>query len=281
MINYYLLTKPGIILGNLIPFTAAFLLASKGVFHFSLFFLSLMGLAFVIASACVINNIFDLPFDKKMERTKNRPLPSGRISLNGAFLFGVALSLLGFGMLLMINPLTAFVAASGFLIYVFPYTLWKSRTVYATAIGSIAGAVPPLVGYTAVSNSIDTAGILFFLLMVLWQMPHFFSIAIMNMEDYQNAGIPVLPLIKGIRYTQIRSSLYIITFILICTLFTLWGYTGNTYLLVTLVTGFAWLFLSLIPLQEKKWARSMFQMSLINITVLCLAIALDINKEII
>jgi len=282
MINYYLITKPGIVLGNLITLAAGFLLASKGNINIYLFLATLMGLAFVMASACVFNNYIDRPLDKKMERTKNRALVTGLISGQNALLFATLLGFFGFGILFYFtNLLTVAVAAFGFFVYVVLYSLWKSKTVYGTAIGSIAGAIPPVVGYCAVSNRLDIGAIILFFMMVLWQMPHFFSIAMYRYEDYKAAQIPVLPLIKGILVTKIHMAIYITCFIAVAALLTYFNYTGYVYLMVTVIAGLAWLGLSLKGFSisnNQLWGRQMFHLSLVLITVICLVIPFDLVK---
>lgn len=280
MINYYLITKPGIIMGNLLTVAAGFLLASKGLIDFKLFFATLMGLAFIMASACVLNNYIDRPVDKKMKRTKNRALVTGLISGRNAILFAISLGIIGNLILfLYTNLLTVFVACIGFFVYVVLYSLWKSRTIYATAIGSVAGAVPPVVGYCAVSNHFDMGAIILFAMMVLWQMPHFFSIAMLHYKDYMAAGIPVLPVMKGMMRTKIHMVLYILGFILAAVMLTLFNYTGNLYLIVSSVMGLAWLALCLKGFNSDNdtiWGRRMFQLSLVTITAICFAIPFDI-----
>ena len=279
MINYYLITKPGIILGNLITVAAGFLLASHGELHFSLFLATMLGLGLIMASACVFNNYIDRPLDKKMERTKTRALATGAISVKNALIFATLLGLIGFAILLYFtNPVATTVAAIGFIVYVLLYSGWKSKTVYGTAIGSIAGAVPPVVGYTAISNQIDLGAALLFAILVLWQMPHFFSIALYRLHDYQKAGIPVLPLEKGVFRTKIHMTLYIIAFMAIASLLTLYGFLGYVYLSVVLLAGFAWLILSLDGFKRKDneaWGKQMFCLSLIVITAICLIIPFD------
>lgn len=279
MINYYLITKPGIILGNLITVAAGFLLASHGKLHFALFLACMGGLGLIMASACVFNNYIDRPLDKKMDRTKDRALVTGAISVKNALTFATLLGLSGFAILLyFINPIATAVAAIGFIVYVLLYSGWKSKTVYGTAIGSIAGAVPPVVGYTAVSNQIDLGAVLLFAVLVLWQMPHFFSIALYRLNDYQKAGIPVLPLEKGILRTKIHMTLYIVAFIATASLLTIYGYLGYVYLSVVLIAGLAWLILSIEGFKRKDnevFGKQMFCLSLGVITVICLVIPFD------
>ncbi len=279
MINYYLITKPGIILGNLITVAAGFLLASHGELHWALFLATLSGLGLIMASACVFNNYIDRPLDQKMERTKSRALVTGAISNQNALIFAALLGIAGFATLYYFTNLIALSAASlGFIVYVILYSGWKSKTVYGTAIGSIAGAIPPVVGYTAVSNQIDLGAILLFALLVLWQMPHFFSIALYRLDDYQKAGIPVLPLEKGIEQTKTRMVLYIIAFIIAASLLTLYGYTGYIYLAIAIAGGLAWLFLALKGFKRRDneaWGKQMFRLSLAVITAICLVIPFD------
>lgn len=279
MINYYLLTKPGILLGNLITVAAGFLLASKGHFDFWLFFATLVGLGFIMASGCVFNNYIDRNIDKKMERTKHRPLVTGLISGQNAIAFAIFLGIIGnLVLLLYTNLLTVAVAEVGFFVYVVFYSFWKCHTIYGTAIGSIAGAVPPVVGYCAVSNHFDIGACILFAMMVLWQMPHFFSIAMWHYDDYVAAGIPALPIIKGMLRTKIHMILYIVGFILTVMTLTLFGYTGYLFLTITTAAGLLWLGLcvkGLMSNDDQRWGQHMFRLSLVIITTICFLIPFD------
>ncbi len=193
MIDYYLLMKPGIIFGNVVTFAAGFLLASKGDIKMGLFFTTLLGLSLIIASACVFNNYIDRYVDKKMERTKKRALASGLIKGRDALAFAVLLGIAGnLTLFLYANGLTVAVANVGFVVYVFLYSFLKCRTTYSTLIGSISGAIPPVVGYCAVSNQFDLAAGILFIIMIFWQMPHFFAIGLWHIDDYAKAEIPIL-----------------------------------------------------------------------------------------
>ncbi len=280
MINYYLLTKPGIIFGNLITVAAGFLLAARWPIDLWLFVACLIGLALVIASACVFNNYIDRHVDKKMTRTQNRPLVRGLISGRNALLFATLLGALGFLVLLTYtNLLATLVAFIGFSVYVFLYSLWKCRTIYGTAIGSIAGAVPPVVGYCAVSHQFDLGAALLFTILVLWQMPHFFAIALYRFDDYAKAAIPVLPVQKGNHKTKQHMVRYVIAFIVATTLLTLFHYTGYYYLIAAILFGGGWLLLCLKGFKSQNdqlWAKQMFRLSLVVITALSIAIPLDV-----
>lgn len=280
MINYYLLTKPGIIMGNLITLAAGFLLASKGNVDVWLFLQTLLGLALIMASACVCNNYIDRTIDKKMQRTKKRALVTGAITGRNALLFAALLGIAGTAVLaLYTNALTVGVAAIGFFVYVVLYSVWKCRTIYGTAIGSVAGAVPPVVGYCAVSNNFDLGALILFAMLVLWQMPHFFAIALYHFDDYVAAGVPVLPIKKGAFRAKVHMVIYIVCFIVTTAMLTLFGYTGYAYLFVVTAIGILWLILSIQGFASRNdslWGRRMFQLSLVMIMTICLMIPVDI-----
>ncbi len=279
MKTYYLLTKPGIIMGNLMTTASGFLLASRGDVNFGLFLWVLLGLGCVIASACVCNNYIDRESDKKMARTRNRPLARKAISEKRALLFAAILGILGFFTLtLYTNNLAAAIAAIAFIVYVVLYSFWKHRSSFATLVGSISGAIPPVVGYTAVSGRLDAGAVLLFLIMVLWQMPHFFSIAMYRFADYRAASIPVLPIQKGLHATKVQMLLYIIAFMIATYLLLFFGYAGYAYLVVAALLGLSWLGLCILGFRapsDERWARSMFRLSLLVITGLSIMISLD------
>jgi protoheme IX farnesyltransferase len=279
MINYYLITKPGIIMGNLITVGAGFLLASRGGFNAGLFLATMLGITFIMASACVFNNYIDRKIDKKMERTKNRAIPSGLITTRNAIMFAILLGIIGNLILYYFtNTITVAVAATGFFVYVVLYSYWKCHTVYGTAIGSIAGAVPPVIGYCAVSNHFDLGALILFVMLIFWQMPHFFAIALYRLKDYTAAGIPVLPAEKGVLRTKIHMVLYIVAFLFTSALLTYFNYTGYIYLVVAVTSSCAWLWLSLKGFNRddnEVWGRSMFRLSLVLITAICLVIPFD------
>lgn len=274
--NYSLLTKPGIILGNVITTAGGFALASKGAFDVWLFLATLLGIILVIASACVFNNYIDRHHDKKMSRTKNRPLVLGLISLKSALVFAVILGLLGAACLFYFtNLLTTALALIGFFVYVILYSFSKYHSVHGTLIGSVAGAIPPVVGYCAVSNQFDLGALILFVMMSLWQMPHFFAIGIFRLEDYKDAFIPILPIKRGIHATKIQMVLYIVAFAIIASLLTLFGYTDTWFLIISTALSLCWLLIGILGFRAKNdkiWARNMFKFSLVVIMGICIAI---------
>ncbi len=275
---FLLLTKPGIILGNALTAVAGFALGSYGTFRPLLFLAELIGLSLIIASACVSNNYIDRKADQKMERTKNRALATGVISPRQALLFAVFLGGSGTCVLFFfVNALSALIALSGFLAYIGLYSFSKYKTVHGTLIGSLAGAVPPIVGYTAAGNRLDLTALIFFTMLVFWQMPHFYAIAIYRLREYQAASIPVLPAIKGIHAAKVQMILYCLAFIAISMLLGVVHRFGMAYFGLTAVLGFGWLSLAIAGLHSKDdfvWARTMFTVSLVVILGLSIFITI-------
>lgn len=277
--TYYRLAKPGIVYGNAIAAIAGFLLASQGHPYLLTFVGMLAGVSLVMASACVFNNYLDRDIDDLMARTKGRALVTGEISARNALAYATALGFAGaFLLVVLTNPLTAAIALFGHVAYVIVYGIAKRTTVHGTVVGSISGAVPPVVGYVAVTNQIDLLAVLLFLVLVFWQMPHFYAIAIFRLRDYRAAGIPVLPAVRGIEHTKVEMLLYIIGFIVIASSLTIFGYTSYIYLLVMLVLGTRWLQLGIQGFSASDdvlWARQLFKFSLLVLLGFCTAISLD------
>ncbi len=274
---YYSLTKPGIIYGNLLTVAAGFFLASKWQINLVLFGATLAGIALVIASACVFNNYIDRDIDEKMERTKNRALAAGLVPVRNAILYAVCLGVSGFALLLFFtNLLTAIIGLVAFVDYVILYGISKRRSVHGTLVGSISGAATMVGGYTAVTSRFDAGALILFLIMVFWQMPHFYAIAIYRLKDYQAAGIPVLPVVKGIKTTKIQILVYIIAFIAAAVALTLFGYAGYSYLVAAVLLGFIWLWLSIKGFRTNNdvlWARKLFFFSLVVLLSVSVAIS--------
>ncbi len=277
--SYYHLTKPGIIRGNAITAAAGFFLASAGSISFINLGVMLAGIVLVMASGCVFNNYMDRGIDKKMQRTKKRALVTGTISAQNALIFATVMGVLGTWLLAaFINLLTAGIGVFGLFAYVILYGVAKRKSVHGTAVGSISGAIPPVAGYVAVTNQLDIVAMLLFVILVCWQMPHFYAIAIFRMKEYASANIPVLPIKKGLYATKVQMILYILAFAAAsCTLAAL-GYTGYSYLVVMAVLSIAWLRLALQGFEtkdENKWARKVFGLSLIVLLAFSLMISVN------
>lgn len=274
-----LLTKPGIILGNILTVLGGFFLGARGQISWLLLLATVIGLGLIIASSCVFNNYIDRNADAKMGRTKNRALATQSIPHKSAIVFAIILGLIGVFVLAFTNMLALTIAIIGFLFYVILYSFSKYYTRYGTLIGSIAGAVPPVVGYTAASNQFDLGAFLLFVILVLWQMPHFYAIAIYRQKEYAKADIPVLPLVKGTRRTKIHMLFYCIAFLAISPMLSVAGYTGGGYQVIAVVLGIGWLWFAIQGFntqhEDAKWARKMFVYSLFVITVLSITMMFD------
>lgn len=268
--SYYLLTKPGILFGNALTATAGFCLSAVP-FQLLLFLATLVGLSLTIASACLLNNLIDRSADRTMLRTKKRAEILDSIStkhvLSTSFLFGISgLITLYF----LVNPLAAGLALFGFFFYVILYSFSKYYSVHSTLIGSVSGAIPPVVGYAAAASTCDLGALLIFLFLVCWQMPHFFAISIYRLRDYKAASIPVFPLQKGILATKIWMFVYTVAFAVFAFSLFFFKYTGIFYLVVLGLLTPAWILLSFLGFFTKNdgiWARQMFGFSLLIITV--------------
>lgn len=236
----------------------------------------MLSMSLIIGAGCVFNNVIDQDIDGVMARTKNRPLVVGTVSEKAALLYGALLAILGALLIYFTtNLLTTIIALIGLFFYVIVYSLFlKRKSTYGTIIGGIAGAVPPVVGYCAVTNQFDIGAFLLFLILFAWQIPHFYAISIYRLSDFRAARIPILPVKKSIYYTKVSMVLYIIVFSIAAVMPILFGYVGIYYFLVATILSVSWLGLGIKGLisidNERLWARKMFILSIIVITVLCL-----------
>jgi protoheme IX farnesyltransferase len=276
---YYQLTKPGIIRGNLLTATAGFFVASGHHPNLSLLAWTLIGISGVIASACVINNYIDRDIDKAMARTKKRALATGEISVVGALIYAACLAVIGYGALAFkVNALTTLIGVVGMLAYVALYGYYKRHSVHGTLVGTISGAVPPVAGYTAVSGRLDSTAALLFLVLVAWQMAHFYAIAIYRLGDYHAAGIPVMPAVHGVARTKRQILAYCAMFTLTAGLVGLSSHVSLAYVMVAVASGLSWLGFGLKTYRRSSntmWAKQMFLYSLLVITIWSLSLSID------
>lgn len=276
--TYYRLTKPGIIYGNILNALAGFFLASKWHFEFGLLAATLGGMALVIAAGCVFNNYLDRVLDAKMVRTKQRALVSGAVSGRAAIIYASCLGIIGFLILASgTNALTVYLGILALFNYVVMYGVSKRQSVHGTVVGSVAGALPPVAAYTAVTNHIDGGAIILFFIYVFWQMPHFYAIGMYRFKDYKAAGLPILSVKKGMRTSKVYILGYTVAFIITSLLLTSFGYTGYVYMVVMACTGLYWLYKGLKGFETKnddKWAGQMFGTSLVVVMVLAVMLSI-------
>lgn len=232
---------------------------------------ALVGLGLVIAAACVLNNIADSDIDKTMDRTKRRALVTGEVSKTAAGIYAAALGAAGFGILAAFtNPLAVGLAFLGLVLYVPVYTFAKRITSLGTVIGSLPGAVPVTVGYCAATNRFDLGAALLFTIMVTWQMPHFYAIAMYRLADYRAAKIPVLPAVSGVVATKIQMLAYMALFLVAVVALPAAHYAGYSFAVVTGLFGLRWLWLGAAGFRAANntvWAKGLFKFSLVVLLV--------------
>ncbi|MFS0672175.1 heme o synthase [Ornithinibacillus sp. 179-J 7C1 HS] len=267
--------KTGIIKSNLVPMIAGLTLALY-TYDYKLtdkileIILAIIGTALIIGAAGAFNNVYDRDIDAVMERTKIRPTVTGAISIKATVWLAVILAVIGILALSFTTLLSAFLGFMGLFLYVVPYTMWtKRRTVYNTEVGSLSGAMPPLIGWAAIYPDITHPALLgLFVIAVLWQMPHFYAIAIRRHDDYKAANVPMLPVVKGIKRTYLQTNIYLIIMILASFLL---GSLSLGLMLVGLLLGGIWFIISIVAYRQEdstKWARMLFIYSLLYMTVM-------------
>ncbi|MCM3442262.1 heme o synthase [Metabacillus halosaccharovorans] len=267
--------KTGIIKSNLIPMFAGLTL-SLYTYQYELLeklpdiIFALIGSILVIGAAGAFNNLYDRDIDAIMQRTKNRPTVTGEINPKVVLWLAIFMSIFGILALSLTTMLAAFLGFLGLFFYVIPYTMWsKRKTVYNTEIGSISGAMPPLIGWAAIHPDITHPAILgLFVISIIWQMPHFYAIAIRKYDEYKAANVPMLPVVKGVKRTYIQTNIYLI--ILIGSSF-LFSSLSIGLMLVALLLSVIWLGISIYGykrMDSEKWAKSLFIYSLIHMTIL-------------
>jgi heme o synthase len=245
---------------------AGFFLASSHSVKWLLLVETLGGMSLVIASACVFNNYIDRGIDAKMERTKTRAIAAGKVGPIAAITYASLLGITGFAILgLFTNWLVFAVGLISIIFYVIIYGWAKRDSVYSTLVGSIPGAAPPVAGYLAVTNHVDSAAALLFLVLVCWQMPHFYAISMYRYKDYKRAGLPVLAVKKGMAAARRQIVGYIIAFTVTAALIGGLGYAGDIYIGVVIGLGVWWLYKAARgwKLTDEKWGRQLFFASLI------------------
>ena len=235
--DYWELTKPKVV--ALIVFTAivGMLLAAPGLPAPRVLLFATLGIWLAAASAAAINHVLDRRIDAQMVRTRRRPIPSGHVSEVAALRFAFALGLAAMLILaLLVNPLTALLTFASLIGYSVIYTLWLKRaTPQNIVIGGAAGAAPPVLGWAAVTGSVDANALLLFLIIFTWTPPHFWALAIARRDDYAKAGIPMLPVTHGIEFTRLHILLYTILLVIVTLLPWLTGMSGLIYLAGALI----------------------------------------------
>jgi len=277
--DYLVLTKPGVMVLLLVTTLCAMLVAAQGVPSWWTLFWTLVGGALASGGAGAINHYVDRDIDAIMTRTRRRPLPAGRVAPEYALLFGIVLSVLAVYVLTaFVNPVAAVLSLSGNLFYVFVYTIWLKRTTPQNiVIGGAAGAVPPLVGWAAVTGQVSVPALLMFLLVFAWTPPHFWALALYKRGDYAAAGVPMLPAVRGEEETRRQILAYTVAMVLASLLFYPLGVLGVPYLVAAMVLGarFLWLVARLYRERSDRLAKRVFLYSMQYLGLLFAAMVID------
>jgi heme o synthase len=271
--QYYVLTKPGIIRGNLIHTLAGALLAATWIPDWQLIVGVLIGTSLVIASACVVNNYLDRKIDAKMKRTKERASVTGDIPVVHGLLFSVELLMAGFAVLVVLtNWIVVVIGIIAYLMYVLAYTLSKPRSVHSTLIGAIPGALPAMAGYVAVTGELTVSAWLIFLLVAVWQLPHFYAISVFRKQEYKAAGVPVLGVVKPFRVVKIYVLSYQMLYACVVTALIYTETVAPLAGFILLIGAAYWLYVyAFTKGSEVKWAKSIFGSSLVLTLLLLMA----------
>ncbi len=279
--SYYQLTKPRIIPLLLITTAGSMWIAAKGQVDPLLLLVTLIGGTLAAASAQTINCIYDRDIDYDMERTRHRPLPSGRVQPRDALIFAIVLAVASFTILTVFaNLLAALLAFSGIIFYVLVYTHWlKRHSTQNIVIGGAAGAIPALVGWAAVTDTLSWTALLLFAIVFLWTPPHFWALALMIRDDYAKVGIPMLPVIAG-NLPTVRQIWYYTLITVVATMLLVYplGQTGVVYAGIALYLGGVFIYKAWQLLQnpdDKDLARGLFLYSISYMMLLCLGMVID------
>ena len=278
--SYYHLCKPNVVFMMLITSLIGSLLATNGSnFNPLLILISLIGIGLCAASAAAINQVVDQKVDANMSRTSERPIPQGEISSSNAISFAIVIGLIGYAILYRyVNVLTAYLTIASLIGYAIIYTVFLKRaTPQNIVIGGLAGAAPPLLGWSSITGSIDPNALLLVLIIFAWTPPHFWALAIHRKDEYAKENIPMLPVTHGISFTKLQIILYTIIMLLVSLFPYFVMMSGAFYLVSALVLGliFLWYAFSLYVDDSNSLAMPTFQYSIYYIFLIFLALLID------
>jgi len=277
--SYYQLCKPNVVYMMLICAFVGMLLAEESVASYVYLFVSLFGIALCAASAAAINQVIDRNTDASMTRTDQRPLPQGELSATHASIFAIVIGIIGALVLyLYVNTLTMILTLASLIGYAFIYTVYLKRaTPQNIVIGGLAGAAPPLLGWSSVSNSIDPYALLLVLIIFVWTPPHFWALAIYRKDEYAKESIPMLPVTHGVIFTKLQIVLYTIILFIVSVLPYVVLMSGEIYLFSSLILSTIFLYYSvnLYFSKDNEDAMKTFQFSIYYIFLIFLALLLD------
>lgn len=274
------LTKPRVVSLLLLTAVAPMFITDRGAPPLSLVLWVVLGGYLMAGGANAINMWFDRDIDGKMSRTRLRPVPAGRLAPTAALAFGLGLAALSFAIFWRFaNPLSAWLALGGLLFYVLIYTVWLKRsTPQNIVIGGAAGAFPPLVGYAAVAGRLDLSALYLFAIIFYWTPPHFWALALLKKGEYARAGVPMLPVVRGVQETKVQMLIYTLILLPLTILPAFFGAFGTLYAVAALVLGGRFLWYNLQLLREPgvtPTAWKMYRYSLVYLALLFVAMGVD------
>lgn len=277
--DYWELSKPKVVALMLVTVVVGMLMATKQAIPYTLIFATLFGVSCCASSAAAINHLLDCHLDAKMRRTENRPVVKGRVSPRQVLIFSSLMAVTGLATLLyFVNALTAELTFLSLIGYAGIYTgFLKRATTQNIVIGGLAGAAPPLLGWTAVTNHIEAQGLLLVLIIFVWTPPHFWALALHRLKDYQNIEIPMFPVIYGEKLTRLHVFLYVLLLILVTILPYLIGMCGKIYLVGVMILNCRFLYWAYILYAKypPKAALQTFKFSIIYLLGLFILLLID------
>lgn len=277
--DYYEMCKPRVVMLMILTSVVGMLLAVPGMVPLDVFLLGNLGIALVAGSGAAVNHLIDRKVDSLMKRTHNRPLPQGRVAPLQASIFAATIGVAGMLILLFwVNPLCAWLTLASFVGYAFIYTGYLKRaTPQNIVIGGLSGAMPPLLGWTAVTGTIEPGALILVLIIFAWTPPHFWALAIHRKEEYAKTGIPMLPVTHGEFVTKVHIVIYTSILLLVSVFPFLSGTSGLLYLAAALLLGAVFLYWSLKLMFRPKPTTAMdtFKYSIVYLAALFVALLAD------
>jgi heme o synthase len=277
--DFFALSKPLIVGLLLITTYGGLVIGLKAWPSFSLTLWTLLGGALAAGGSSALNQYIDRELDRNMQRTAKRPLADGRLTDAEGLSFGLGLSLISYYILAcFVNGLAALLSLAGIVYYVILYSLWlKKATVQNIVIGGGAGAIPPLVGYAAATGGLDWTAVILFAIIFMWTPPHFWALAIVRMKDYERAGVPMLPVVRGELETRRQILIYTIELVIVTLLLPILNLAGSLYLIASLVLGGALIYAAWAVWKQggNKVAWRMYKWSSSYLVFIFLAIVID------
>ncbi len=277
--DYYEMCKPRVVMMMIMTSLVGMFLAVPGMVPLDALIWGNLGIALVASAGAVINHLIDYRIDTLMQRTLKRPIPQGKVTPMQALVFALAICLLGMAILLfLVNPLCAWLTLASFIGYAIIYTGYLKRaTPQNIVIGGLSGAMPPLLGWTAVTGTVDPGGLLLVLIIFAWTPPHFWPLAIHRKKDYAKTDIPMLPVTHGDALTKLHSLLYTIIMLIVSILPYLTGMSGIFYLAAALILGAGFMYWSvkLMVGSRQDTALKTFRYSIFYLLALFIALLID------